>query len=163
GFLEHTDHHVGRLIETLEDLEILEDTLVYYIIGDNGASAEGTINGSFNELLMLNGASALETADSMAAHIDEFGTPAAYNHYAVDEATAGDRQETQYFEMFVNRGIYQKGWTAVTRHSTPWVIEPLPAFDDDVWELYGPDDWTQSHDLSKEQPEKLHELQRLFL
>ena len=46
GFLEHTDHHVGRLIDALEDLEILDDTLVYYIIGDNGASAEGTLNGA---------------------------------------------------------------------------------------------------------------------
>ena len=39
----------------------------------------------------------------------------------------------------------------------------MPAFDDDVWELYAPDDWTQAHDLAAEQPEKLHELQRLFL
>ena len=42
AFLEHTDHHVGRLIDALEDLGVLDDTLVYYIIGDNGASAEGT-------------------------------------------------------------------------------------------------------------------------
>ena len=63
-----------------------------------------------------------------------------------------------------NRGIYHQGWTAVTRHSTPWVIgAELPAFDDDVWELYAPDDWTQAHDLAAEQPEKLAELQRLFL
>ena len=61
GFLEHTDHHVGRLVDTLEDLGVLEDTLIYYIIGDNGASAEGTVQGSFNEMMMLNGASALET------------------------------------------------------------------------------------------------------
>ena len=46
GFLEHTDHHVGRLVDALDDLGVLEDTLVYYIVGDNGASAEGTINGS---------------------------------------------------------------------------------------------------------------------
>jgi arylsulfatase A-like enzyme len=46
GFLEHTDHHVGRLVDCLEDLEILDDTLIYYIIGDNGASAEGTLNGA---------------------------------------------------------------------------------------------------------------------
>ena len=83
--------------------------------------------------------------------------------YSFDEAKAPDRHETQYFEMFVNRGIYHKGWTAVTRHSIPFIVEPLPAFDDDVWELYGPEDWTQAHDLSKEMPEKLHELQRLFL
>ena len=59
GFLEHTDHHVGRLVDALEDLGILEDTLVYYIIGDNGASAEGDVHGSFNELINLNGAAAL--------------------------------------------------------------------------------------------------------
>ena len=50
GFLEHTDHHIGRLIDALKDLEVLDDTLVFYIIGDNGASAEGTLNGSFNEM-----------------------------------------------------------------------------------------------------------------
>ena len=53
GFLEHTDHHVGRLVDALEDLEILDDTLVYYIIGDNGASAEGTLNGTFNEMIIV--------------------------------------------------------------------------------------------------------------
>ena len=67
--------------------------------------------------------------------------------------------------MFCNRGIYYKGWSAVTRHSTPWVaLANLPAFDDDVWELYdGSKDWSQAHDLAKEMPEKLHELQRLWL
>jgi len=247
GFLEHTDHHVGRLVQALEDLGVLDDTLVYYIIGDNGASAEGTINGTFNEMFTFNGAAALETAEFMASRIADFGTPAAYNHYAVgwahamdtpyqwtkqvashwggtrngtivhwpggirsrgesrtqfhhvidvaptvleaaglpepvfvngvqqmplhgvsmaysfDDAAAGERRETQYFEMFVNRGIYHKGWTAVTRHSTPWAFGELPAFDDDVWELYGPGDWTQAHDLAAEQPGKLRELQRLFL
>jgi arylsulfatase A-like enzyme len=248
GFLEHTDHHVGRLIDALADLEVLDDTVVYYIIGDNGASAEGQINGTFNELISLNGAAKLETPEFMAARIDKFGTPEAYNHYAVgwahamdtpyqwtkqvashwggtrngtivhwpsgfsargelrsqfhhvidvaatvldvaglpqptmvnsvqqlplhgvsmvysfDDAGAAERRETQYFEMFCNRGIYHQGWTAVTRHSTPWVMVPeLPAFDDDVWELYGPEDWTQAHDLAAEQPQKLAELQRLFL
>ena len=56
GFMEHTDHHVGRLIDALDELEILDDTLVYCIVGDNGASAEGTPNGCFNELIVLNGA-----------------------------------------------------------------------------------------------------------
>jgi arylsulfatase len=66
--------------------------------------------------------------------------------------------------MFCNRGIYHRGWTAVTRHSTPWAFQAeLPAFDDDEWELYAPDDSTQSHDLADEMPERLHELQRLFL
>jgi len=248
GFMEHTDHHVGRVIDALADLEILDDTLVFYIVGDNGASAEGTINGTFNEMLVFNGAAALETPEFLAARIDDLGTPASYNHFAVGwahamdtpyqwtkqvashwggtrngtivhwpggfdakgeirsqfchlidvaatvldvaglphptfvhgvqqmplhgqsmapsfgDADAPEWRETQYFEMFVNRGVFHKGWTAVTRHSTPWEMsKPMPAFDDDVWELYGPDDWTQAHDVSKENPEKLHELQRLFL
>ena len=77
-----------------------------------------------------------------------------------------DRHETQYFEMFGNRGIYHQGWTAVTRHKTPWMLvgEEVPAFDDDVWELYDTTtDWSQARDLAKEQPDKLHELQRLWL
>ena len=88
GFLEHVDHHVGRLVDALGDLEILDDTLVVYILGDNGASAEGTINGSFNEYFMFNGAVALETPEYVSARIDEFGTPSAYNHYAVGWAHA---------------------------------------------------------------------------
>lgn len=247
GFLEHTDHHVGRLIDTLEDLEVLADTLIYVIIGDNGASAEGSINGSFNESFMLNGAAALETVEFMRSRIADFGTPEANNHYAVgwahamdtpyqwtkqvashwggtrngtivhwpkgiqaqgevraqfhhiidvaptvleaaglphpsfvhgiqqapiegvsmaysfDEPAAAERHETQYFEMFVNRGIYHQGWTAVTRHSIPWLMAPLPPIDADVWELYAPDDWTQSRDVAAEHPDKLAELQRLFL
>ncbi len=67
GFLEHTDHHVGRLIDSLDELGILENTLVYYIIGDNGASAEGTPTGCFNELVVLNGAFGLETTEFMVS------------------------------------------------------------------------------------------------
>ena len=69
--------------------------------------------------------------------------------------SAADRHTTQYFEMFCNRGIYHEGWTAVTRHSIPWVGTEMPAFDDDVWELYGPDDWSQAYDLADDNPEKL--------
>ena len=250
GFLEFTDHHVGRLFDALEDLEVFDDTLVYYIIGDNGASAEGTLNGTYNEMINFNGAAALETPEFLLEHIDDLGGPDSYNHYAVgwahamdtpyqwtkqvashfggtrngtivhwpegfeargevrtqfshvidvaptvldaaglpeptfvngiqqapiqgvsmrysfDDANAGERHETQYFEMFGNRGIYHKGWTAVTRHKTPWLLvgEEVPAFDDDVWELYDTnEDWTQFEDVAAEHPEKLHELQRLFL
>jgi hypothetical protein len=68
------------------------------------------------------------------------------------------------FEMFCNRGIYHKGWTAVTRHSTPWdMTGALPAFDEDLWELYDDTDWTQARDLSAQMPDKLAELQRLWL
>ena len=58
--------------------------------------------------------------------------------------------------MFGNRGIYHKGWSAVTKHRTPWVMVggELPAFDDDVWELYdGTSDYSQAHNLAAEQPE----------
>ena len=82
--------------------------------------------------------------------------------YSFDDADAPSGK-TQYFEMFCNRGIYHQGWTAVTRHIDPVGGDRMPPFDDDVWELYGPDDWTQAHDLAGEQPEKLTELQRLFL
>ncbi len=75
GFLEHTDHHIGRVIDALEELGILDDTLVYYIVGDNGASGEGTPQGCFNELAVLNGAGGLETAEFMASKADLFGTP----------------------------------------------------------------------------------------
>jgi arylsulfatase len=250
GFMEYTDHHVGRLIEKLKNMNLLDDTLVYYIIGDNGASGEGTLNGTFNEMINFNGASALETPEFLMERIDKLGGPESYNHFAVgwahamdtpyqwtkqvashwggtrngtivhwpkgingkgelrtqfhhvidisptilelaglpqpvfvdgvqqhpiegvsmaysfNNANAAEQHETQYFEMFGNRGIFHKGWTAVTRHKTPWILigEVTPAFDDDVWELYNVEaDWSQANDLSKQMPEKLHELQRLWL
>ena len=250
AFMTHTDHHVGRIIDAIEQLGILENTMVYVIVGDNGASAEGTPNGTFNEFITLNGmAQAIETPEFLSAHIDQWGSPDAYNHYAVGWAWAMDtpyqwtkqvashwggtrngtivhwpkgieekggqrfqfthvidvaptvleaagipepiqvhgvtqspmegtsmlysfaapdapeRHDVQYFEMFCNRGIYYKGWSAVTRHSTPWVTSAnLPAFDDDVWELYdGSKDYSQAHNLAKENPEMLKKLQRAFL
>ena len=75
GFLEHTDHHVGRLIDAIDDLGVLDDTIVYYIIGDNGASAEGTMNGAFNEMANFNGMAALETPEFMVGKMDELGSP----------------------------------------------------------------------------------------
>ncbi len=249
GFLEHTDHHVGRLIEAIEEIGALENTLVYYIIGDNGASAEGTMNGAFNEMANFNGLSAIETPEFMASAKDKLGTVEAYNHYSVgwswamctpyqwtkqiashwggtrngtivhwpdgikskgeirhqfthvidvaptvleaaglpepmfvngvqqapiegtsmvysfDDADAPERHDLQYFEMAGNRGIYHKGWSAVTRHSTPWLPnQELPPLDEDVWELYdGSNDWTQARDLVANDPERLASLQRLWL
>ena len=247
GFLEHTDHQVGRLIDALADRGLLDDTLVYYIIGDNGASAEGTLQGTFNEAVLLNGVTGIETPEFLKAHIDDFGTPKAHNHYAVgwghamcapyqwtkqvashwggtrnatlvhwpngirakgevrhqfghvidvaptileaagipepemahgitqspmegtsmrysfDDANASERHDVQYFEMFGNRGIYYKGWSAITKHRTPWVLTAAIPFDQDVWELYeGAKDWTQAHDLAQQLPEKLKELHLMF-
>jgi arylsulfatase len=83
--------------------------------------------------------------------------------YSFDDGGAPERHDLQYFEMFVNRGVYHQGWTAVTRHSTPWIPDPPPAIEDDVWELYSPDDSTQAHNIAADNPGKLAELQRLFL
>ena len=88
GFLSHTDHHVGRLLDAIEELGIMDETMIYVIIGDNGASAEGTLNGSFNEMISMNGMGALETPEFLAAQLEKFGGPEAYNHYAVGWAHA---------------------------------------------------------------------------
>ncbi|ERN45943.1 arylsulfatase [Prescottella equi] len=250
GFLEHTDHQVGRVVEEIDRIGALDDTLVFYIIGDNGASAEGTLQGTSNELISLNGMAGIETPEFLLGALDKLGGPDSSPHYAVGwahamdtpyqwtkqvashwggtrngtvvhwprgfaargevrnqfhhvvdvaptvlaaagipapttvngvrqhplegvdmaysfhDAAAPERHVTQYFEMLGNRGIYHRGWSAVTKHRTPWQIPGGPgiAFDDDVWELYdGAADWTQARDLAKEYPERLRELQRLFL
>jgi len=248
GFMEFTDHHVGRLFEHLEKLGVMDNTLVYYIIGDNGASAEGSVNGCFNEMSYFNGLQAFETPEYLTERLDKLGGPESYNHFAVgwahamntplqwtkqvashfggtrngtvvhwpkgiqsrgelrtqfchvidvaptileaaglpqpisvegiqqdpiegtsmlsafNDAKAPEHRETQYFEVMGNRGIYHKGWCAVTKHYTPWITAPRPALDDDVWELYDVStDWSQSTDLSKKNPDKLRELQRLWI
>jgi arylsulfatase A-like enzyme len=250
GFLEHTDYHVGRVIDAIEDLGILDNTLIFYVIGDNGASAEGTIRGAFNEMSNFNGMAEIETNEFLVSKMDELGAESSYNHYSIgwahamntpyqwtkqvashwggtrngtivhwpkgieekgglrhqfthcidlaptileaaglpeptfvngvmqspmegtsmlysfNDEEAPERHDLQYFEMFGNRGIYLKGWSAVTKHKTPWLLqgEVVPALDDDVWELYdGNKDWTQSRDLAGEMPEKVRELQRLWL
>jgi arylsulfatase len=86
--------------------------------------------------------------------------------YSFNDAAAPEQHDLQYFEMFANRGVYHAGWSAVTKHRTPWVMVggDLPAFDDDVWELYdGKQDYSQARNLAAERPDKLAELQRLFL
>ena len=86
--------------------------------------------------------------------------------YTFGDAQAPDSRRTQYFEMCGNRGIYHEGWMAVTRHGIPWEMVPEAGrrFIDDVWELYHVDsDYSQAHDLAAEHPERLRELQELFL
>ena len=74
GFFEFADYHTGRLIDAFKQLEVFEDTLIFYIIGDNGASGEGTLEGTFNEIISFNGLKALETTDFLKAHIDKLLT-----------------------------------------------------------------------------------------
>jgi arylsulfatase len=78
GFLEYTDHHVGRLLDGLKKLNILDDTLVYYIIGDNGASAEGTLNGAYNEMANFNGLAVLETPEFLMQRYDKLSSTARH-------------------------------------------------------------------------------------
>jgi arylsulfatase len=88
------------------------------------------------------------------------GTPM---NYSFDSADADEQHTTQYFEMLGNRAIFHKGWTAVAMHKKPWLGSDH-GLDEDVWELYNvEEDWTQSHDLAAQEPERLAELQRLFL
>jgi arylsulfatase len=120
GFLEHTDHHVGRVIQALEDLGVLEDTLIYYIIGDNGASGEGTLNGSFNEYIMANGMAAMETPEFLMARLDQWGTEESYPHYAVGWAHAMDTPYQWTKQVASHWGGMRNGaivhWPAGIRH-----------------------------------------------
>ena len=247
GFAEHVDHHVGRLMQALEERGVLDNTLVLYILGDNGASAEAGPYGTFNEMAYQN--NVLMTSKDILPHLDEIGSPSSFNHfpsgwahamntpyqwskivashwggtrtgmlarypkgisaagekrfqfthvidivptilevaglpapdfvdgiqqkplegvsmaYCFDDGTVTDRHVTQYFEIGCNRGIYHEGWTAVTRHFLPWPDpnDRIGSVYDDTWELYGPDDYTQAHNLADKDPVMLRKLQDRFL
>jgi arylsulfatase len=88
GFAAHTDHEVGRLVAQLQAIGALENTLFYYIVGDNGASAEGGPEGTFNEMMALNGI--IGKADQMMNHIDTWGGPTTFPHFAIGWAWAGN-------------------------------------------------------------------------
>jgi arylsulfatase A-like enzyme len=88
GFAAHTDHEVGRLVAQLQAIGALDNTLFYYIVGDNGASAEGGPEGTFNEMMALNGI--IGKADQMMQHIDTWGDPTTFPHFAIGWAWAGN-------------------------------------------------------------------------
>ena len=242
----HVDHHMGRIIDAVKQLPDADNTLFIYIAGDNGASAEGGLEGSLNENLMLNGFS--EKWQDNIKVIDELGGPRHFNHFPAawahamstpfqwtkqvashlggtrnpmivswparikdrgglrsqfihtidivptlyeligvtpptvlngvpqkpiegisfantfDDARARGRRTTQYFEMFVNRGIYHKGWMASALSFAPWNPN-REKFDPDrqKWELYHVDeDFSQANDLAEKHPEKLRQLQDLW-
>ena len=88
GFAEHTDFHAGRFVNALEEIGVLENTLVFYIAGDNGASAEGGLTGTFNEMVHLNG---MDTPmEEELSRYADIGTVMSYNHYPVGWAHAMD-------------------------------------------------------------------------
>lgn len=84
--------------------------------------------------------------------------------YSFDAPNAADQHTTQYFEMFGNRAIYHDGWVAAAKHRTPWASAPDGPLDRDNWELYHvAEDFSQANDLAASNPEKLKELQALFI
>jgi arylsulfatase len=155
GYLEQTDHHVGRVVQALEDLGVLEDTLIYYITGDNGASGEGTINGSFNEYIMANGLAAMETPEFLMDRLERWGTVESYPHYAVGWAHAMDtpyqwtKQVASHFGGMRNgtivhwpAGIAAKG---EVRHQFAHVIDVAPT----VLEVAGVPQPTMVHGVTQ--------------
>ncbi len=247
AYLDMADHEIGRLVTAIEDLGELENTLIFYIAGDNGTSAEGVENGLYNEMTYFNDEPEGSDLNLMMKYYDAWGDPTTYPHmasgwavcfdspftwtkqvasnyggtrqglavhwpkgikakgelrdqwhhvidvtptileavglpeptvvygvpqrpiegvsmmYAFDNSEAADRRNTQYFEMFGNRGVYHHGWFAGTVHQKPWATAET-GFDEDRWELYHvAEDFSMSTDLATQNPEKLKELQSVFL
>jgi arylsulfatase len=241
GFSEYTDAQVGRIIDYLEESGQLDDTLVIYA-ADNGASGEGSPNGSVNEGKFFNGFP--DTMEENLKYLDRLGSPDTYNHYptgwaaafstpyrmfkryvfqggiadplviswpkgiaargevrsqyhhstdivptileacgvefpdhvdgvqqaplsgvsmgySFGSADAPTTKETQYYEMFGNRGIWHRGWKAVTEHGP---ISGLGDYDNDRWQLFHTEeDRAEAVDLAEQHPEKVEELKALWL
>jgi arylsulfatase len=246
AFTDQTDTEMGRLLEVVRSLPDADNTLVFYEVGDNGASAEGGLVGLMNENSFFNNVP--ESLQDNLAKMEELGGPKHFNHfpagwawamntpfqwtkqiashlggvrnplviswparikdrggvrsqfhhvidiaptiyeavgidfpdilngvaqkpiegismvYTFDSASAPDRRHTQYFEMFINRGIYHDGWWAASRVNIPWEGGAAAADPDTAtWELYNlTDDFAQANDIAKKNPAKLRELQDLW-
>ncbi|WP_443477927.1 arylsulfatase [Novosphingobium aerophilum] len=246
GYLSFADHECGRLIDAVHGLPDADNTIIIYIVGDNGASSEGGMTGTVNEVMNLNGIpSSIE--DNLAAY-DEIGGPNTEPHYPLGWAWSGNApfqwvkqvashfggsrnpmviswpdkikdkgglrpqfchlidivptlldaagipapdyvngveqkpmdgvsiqstfagadahavRERQYFEVFSNRAIYDKGWIACAQHTFPWRQDFAPGhWENDVWELYNIDeDFSEAKNLAATHPEKVEELKRIF-
>ncbi len=252
AYAAYTDHEIGRVIQQVQDMGKLDNTLIIYISGDNGTSAEGTLEGTFNQMTAYNGILTLPEAVQML-HYESWGSETTYPHmsvawswafdtpfkwtkqvashfggtrqgmviswpghikdvggirsqfhhmidimptileatgiqapstvngiaqrpiegvsmaYTFDKANANapSKRETQYFEMFANRGIYHDGWYACTTPpAPPWALgtTKLPDINDYKWELYNiAEDYSQYNDLAAKNPDKLKQMQALFL
>lgn len=246
GFAAHTDHEIGRLIRAIDESGQKDNTIVVYIAGDNGSSAEGQMNGMYQEMTYFN--QYPETVPEMLKHYDEWGSPSTYPHFSAGWAVATDtpfswtkqvgsdfggtrngmvirwpagikskgetrsqfghvidiaptiyeisgipapktvngidqdpiegtslaysfaaaeapeKHVVQYFEMFGNRGVYEKQWFARTIHRAPWKFKPDHTIQEDVWELFDTSrDFSLSKNLAAQHPEKLKEMQALFM
>ena len=246
GYLAFTDYEVGRLLDAVKELPDAKNTMVIYIVGDNGASSEGGMTGTINEVKSLSGFPT--SVEENLKHLDEIGGPNTEPHYPVGWAWAGNApfqwvkqvashlggtrnpmivswparikdqggkrtqfthlidvlptileasripapkivdgvdqkpmdgasflstfdsadakpvRERQYFEVFSNRAIYDRGWIATAQHTFPWRQDFAPGnWDNDKWELYNLDeDFSEANDLAAKYPEKLAELKTLF-
>jgi len=246
AFTAQTDYEMGRLLDVIRAQPDADNTLIFYIVGDNGSSAEGGLVGLLNENSFFNNIP--EALEANLARIGEIGGPKHFNHfpagwawamntpfqwtkqiashlggvrnplvvswpkrirdrggvrpqfghvidvaptiyeavgiqaptelngvaqkpiegvsmaYTFDSAQAVGRHRTQYFEMFVNRGIYSDGWWAASRANIPWE-GAAPEIDPDTiaWELYNLDaDFSQANDLAAREPARLRQLQDLW-
>ncbi|QDV24194.1 arylsulfatase [Aureliella helgolandensis] len=109
GFTEHTDNQVGRLVEAIDDIGALDNTLFIYIMGDNGSSGEGGLEGTYNELVHLNGIFDAETVDSMLARADDWGGPNSFPHFSAAWAVATDAPFTWTKQMAADFGGTRNG------------------------------------------------------
>lgn len=107
GFGEHTDAQVGRLVDALEARGELDNTLIFYVVGDNGSSAEGGMIGVYNEATYFNGVP--ETLDMQLKKIKELGTEHTYNHFAAGWAVAGNTPFTWAKQVASNFGGTRNG------------------------------------------------------
>jgi arylsulfatase len=129
--------------------------------------ASGEIRSQFHHVIDV-APTVLEAATlpepKMVKGVEQYPMDGVSMLYTADDAKAADRRKTQYFEMFANRAIYHEGWVAATRHSIPWLLAKNPPLADDVWELYNVnEDFSEANNLAASNPEKLKELQDLFM
>ena len=245
GYLAFTDYEVGRLLDVIYELPDADNTLIFYIVGDNGASAEGGMEGTINEIKGLNGLSS--SIEENLEKADEIGGPTTEPHFPVGWAFAGNTpfpwvkqvashfggsrnpmvvswpkvikdtgevrsqflhlidivptileatgiktpqtvegiqqkpmdgrsfmetftnanapeiRDTQYFEVFSNRAIYNDGWVAAHQHTLPWRQDLAPGYEDETWELFNiEEDFSEAENLAEKNPEKLEELKALW-
>ncbi len=244
--LTQTDDEIGRIIDALRQTGMYDNTLIF-VTSDNGASGEGGLEGSHNEVLVMNGIGTTPHEQNKKFY-NVWGTAETDNHYQAGWALAGNTpfkyfkqtqhsggnsdplivtwpkgirargevrkqyhhiidiaptildacgvhapetvdgvkqmpfdgvsmsysfndanakttHNTQYYEMFGNRAMYDHGWKAVTIHGNrmPWIFSGSFDFSKDVWELYNlNEDITECNDLAKSNPQKLEELKDLF-
>ena len=107
GFGEMADYEIGRLVQAIQDMGQLDNTIVFYIAGDNGSSAEGGMIGVFNENTFFNGVP--EPIEAQLKQIDQLGGPMAYGHYAAGWAVAGDTPFTWTKQVASNFGGTRDG------------------------------------------------------